>query len=288
MSVLRSFLICALTVAIAGASSPAIAGQARAGRKHAPVEVLRDVNGDPIRTSDGRLTSGNWSGYVVASYQTKEHYTAAQATWTVPTVTYDGFEAWSSSWIGIGGFCENKKCEPEDETLIQLGTEQDAVSPSETDYYAWYEMLPYDSIPTSLVVNPGDVITASLSCAGACESPQSWTLSMTNETTSDSWSDVFSYESPELSVEVIEEAPYSGVILPLADFDKATFSDTTADSAIVNFQGRSYRNGGQAEPPPVRELERVGSGPDQERLQRVLQPQESTCEVPQAVTRAVV
>ena len=232
---LRSFLLCALSVAIAGAWSPAIAGQSRAGRKHAPVEVLRDENSDPLRTFDGRLTSTNWSGYVVAEFQTKQHYTAAQATWTVPTVTYDGFEAWSSSWIGIGGFCENKKCAPQDYTLIQLGTEQDAVSPSQTDYYAWYEMLPDAEIPTSLVVNPGDVITASLSCAGPCESPQSWTLSMTNVTTGDSWSDVFSYESPELSVEVIEEAPYSGGVLPLADFDRVTFSDTTADSAIVNF-----------------------------------------------------
>ncbi len=230
-----SFLIGVLAVAIVGSSSPVIAGPARAGAKHAPIEVVRDENGDPLRTIDGRFRSYNWSGYVLPEYQTKKHYIAAQATWTVPTVTYDGYESWSSSWIGIGGFCENKRCTQTDDTLIQLGTEQDAFSASDTQYYAWYEMLPAAEVPTSLAVNPGDVITASLSCAGACTSPQSWTLSMTNVTTSDSWSDVFIYDSPEASVEVIEEAPYSGGILPLADFGRATFSVTTANSARANF-----------------------------------------------------
>jgi hypothetical protein len=237
LSMLPSFLVCALTVAIFGSSSPVIAGQARAAAKHVPIELLRDENGDPIRTSDATYTSENWSGYVLPKFQTKQHYTAAQATWTVPTVTYQGVPALSASWIGIGGFCKTAKCKKGqvDKTLIQLGTAQQTVSSSETDYWAWYEMLPAASIPTTLVVSPGDVITASLSCAGKCTGKQKWTLSMTDATTSQSWSQVFTYKSPKLSVEVIEEAPTSvGGILPLADFGTETFSDITADSADVN------------------------------------------------------
>lgn len=204
-----------------------------------PVEVLRDGNGDPLRTHDMKFVSGNWSGYVLPKFQTKKHYTAAQATWTVPTVTFHGVESASSSWIGIGGFCTSKKCASVDQTLIQLGTEQDAISDTETDYYAWYEMLPNFSIPTPLAVSPGDTITASLSCTGDCSTGQ-WTLSMMNETTTQSWSQDFTYGSPNLSAEVIEEAPTGLnqknqlVVLPLADFGKASFTATTAESISVD------------------------------------------------------
>jgi peptidase A4-like protein len=97
-------------------------------------------------------------------------------------------------------------------------------------------MLPDFAIPTSLAVSPGDVITASLSCAGDCLSTQVWTLSMMDETTSQSWSGDFDYGSPNLSLEVSEEAPTSGGgVLPLADFGKASFSGTTSSSMSVNF-----------------------------------------------------
>ena len=223
-----------LALAIVGSASLLHAGQSRIVRKHSPIEVLRDANGDPLRTIDGKYVSRNWSGYVLPRFQTKNFYTAAQVTWTVPAVTFHGAEAFSSSWIGIGGFCANKKCTQVDETLIQLGTEQDAVSPTESDYFAWYELLPDFAIPTALTVSPGDVITASLSCSGDCSTGQ-WTLSMTNETTSGNWSMPFTYASPNLSVEVIEEAPTGGSgILPLANFGKATFSSTTAQSMSLD------------------------------------------------------
>jgi hypothetical protein len=205
-------------------------------RKHNPVEIVRDENGDPLRTFDLKYKSFNWSGYILPNFQTNEHYIAAQATWVVPEVTFKGKGTvrYSSSWIGIGGFCTNKSCSHEDTSLIQLGTEQDAISDTETDYYAWYEMLPEASIPISTItVEPGDTITAALSCADSCDSGQ-WTLSMTDETTSVNWTEDFSYSSPNLSVEVIEEAPYSGGILPLADFHKASFTATMANSTSAD------------------------------------------------------
>ncbi len=228
-------LVCAFTIAIAGAFSSAIAGSAQPVARH-PIKLIRDAKGDPIRRNTGEFESTNWSGYVLPKFMTGEDYTAAQATWIVPQVLFDGIPSASSSWVGIGGFCKNKKCgrHQEDNSLIQLGTEQDSIDDTDVDYYAWYELLPGSEIRTTLSVNPGDVITASLSCAAKCNKKTSWTLSMTNETTGDTWSQVVKYKSSRLSVDVIEEAPFSGGVLPLADFGIATFSDITANSVPVN------------------------------------------------------
>jgi hypothetical protein len=201
-----------------------------------PIEVLRDNNGEALRTFDQRYLSLDWSGYILPKFHTNKHYVSAQATWVVPTVTFKGTARYSSTWVGIGGFCTTSKCGPNhlDQTLIQLGTEQDALSPTESDYFAWYEMLPEVEIPTTLLVNPGDTITASLSCSGICDTGD-WTLSMTNETTGVTWGpQQFFYASPNLSAEVIQEAPFNGGILPLADFHKATFSATMANSKGAN------------------------------------------------------
>jgi len=231
-----AFAACVLEIGAASLAARAVepVAESKAAAKHGPVEVLFDASGDPLRTIDSKLTTRNWSGYILPHYLTKKSYTAGQATWTVPTVTYDGVEAASASWIGIGGFCTNKKCTAVDRTLIQLGTEQDAISDGGISYYAWYEILPAEESPTPLEVNPGDVITASLSCEGDCEDNQ-WTLAMTNETTSETWSHTITYESSELSLEVIQEAPSDlSSVLPLADFGTITFSGTTANSVRAN------------------------------------------------------
>jgi hypothetical protein len=218
------------------------------GRSHAPIKVLRDAGGNPMRQTAGltrglehaQLTSTNWSGYALPRFETRKIYTAAQATWTVPSVVFLDAPAgasveYSSSWLGIGGYCKNKKCRVVDQRLIQLGTEQDARLGGDTQYYAWYEMLPAGSIViSSLVVNPGDVITASLVCAKRCAGRQSWTLSMTDETSGQSWSTVVKYQASKLSAEWIEEAPWYGGVLALADFGTANFSASTTNGTTAN------------------------------------------------------
>jgi hypothetical protein len=204
------------------------------GVRHAPIHVRRNPDGTPVRGLRNQLVSYNWSGYVVAHYLTGQHYTSAQLTWTVPTVTYGpstdttSSNQYSANWVGIGGFCENRVCFRADKTLIQLGTEQDVSSTGATQYYAWYEMLPAAETPiTTLTINPGDMITATLSCGSTCsQKQQNWTLTMTDQTSSRSWSKIVSYGSSELSVEWIEEAPYEGGVLPLANFGTARFSAT--------------------------------------------------------------
>jgi Peptidase A4 family len=202
---------------------------------HAPIQVVPDANGNALLAREAQFISTNWSGYVLPDFATGEDYVSAQATWVVPTVVFKKKLAVSSNWVGIGGFCENMQCKHVDGTLIQLGTTQVAESKKATQYFAWYEMLPGPSINTALVVNPGDVITASLTCDGDCTGSQRWTLSMTNETTTQNWSQDFDYNSSNLSAEWIEEAPSSGrKIVPLANFDTITFDQSMANDVTAN------------------------------------------------------
>src|SRR5262245_48656832 len=78
--------------------------------------------------------------------------------------------------------------------------------------------------PTTYPVQPGDLMHASLSCNQPCSSKkQNWTLWMNNETRNWTWSMPLTYSSSLLSAEWIEEAPYEGGILPLANFGTAHF-----------------------------------------------------------------
>ena len=233
LSITRSVAICAFTLAIAGSSSSAIAGPAKTASKHAPIQLLRDRDGNAVADVSGALQSGNWAGYILAKFQTHAKYKAITATWTVPDVVFQGVDAASAEWVGIGGFCKNARCNKQkdvDKTLIQLGTAQEALGTSDLQYFAWYEMLPNPPVTTPLAVSPGDVITASLTCEGKCKGKASWTFSFTNETTSDTFSRTVKYKSPNLSAEWIEEAPANGNgIEPLADFGTATFSNGTVN-----------------------------------------------------------
>jgi hypothetical protein len=197
------------------------------GRTH-PLQVFRDQNGNLARGTESQIYSSNWSGYVLANYETNKTYTSAAGTWTVPSVTAPAVKSagYSSSWIGIGGFCENSNCNPGDGTLIQLGTESDVNSSGKANYYAWYEMLPQaETEIRGFTVAPGDNITATLALQSVTRGRQTWKLALTDAAKHVSWSTDVQYQSSELSAEWIEEAPssYSGV-LPLADYNTIKFN----------------------------------------------------------------
>ncbi len=204
--------------------------------RHAPVQVRRTDDGRVKRGLRNQLYTSNWSGYAVAHFETGQTYTSAQGTWTVPSVSYvDGgpniSAEYSSTWVGIGGFCENTSCTQGDSSLIQLGTEQDVSSTGATQYYAWYEMLPQYPVQIPLAIHPGDQITASVTCVSACSHRrQTWIVAMTNVTTGRTWSQTVQYASSRLSAEWIEEAPSSTAgVLPLANFATASFDESTVD-----------------------------------------------------------
>jgi hypothetical protein len=167
---------------------------------------------------------------------------------------------YSSSWVGIGGYCEDTACDKVDNTLIQLGTEHDASVINTTEYYAWIEMLPNAPIVISMTdpncnslscaapVQPGDVITASLKCTSSnCTTPdgkpQTWSLEMTDQNPPNStpiwtFTKKVTYNSTLLSAEFVQEAPSSsGGVLPLANYGTANFDPTVNGGAAPNFDG---------------------------------------------------
>jgi Peptidase A4 family len=235
---------------------------------HARIAVHRGDDGSLARGSRNEVESSNWSGYAVANFSTGQLYTAAQASWTVPKVSYQTpppvchtvtmrgstrqvctsakpSAEYSASWVGIGGYCENANCTAVDNTLIQLGTEHDVASYGATQYYAWIEMLPNypivisspttypncDSLSCAYKVAPGDAMTASLTCESSPCNPgknQSWLLTMRDRTQNWTFSTTVSYASTLLSAVWIEEAPASSA----GTLPLADFVATTFDPTV--------------------------------------------------------
>lgn len=201
--------------------------------KHSPVNPHRYEDGSLRRGLRNEVMTQNWSGYALANFQTAvSAYTQTRASWIVPQVSYvplSGNSAnweYSSSWAGIGGYCENSSCTAVDNTLIQLGTDADVSSTGATYYVAWYEMLPNYAIPLPNPIGPGDYIVASLVCVANCSASkvQTWRLGMSDIAAKNSgrsswnWSKNFQYQTTMLSAEWIEEAPWLNTIVPLGNY----------------------------------------------------------------------
>jgi len=113
-----------------------------------------------IRERNG--TSSNWGGYAVetslASPQ-KGAVSAVNGSWRIPTVLASTSpETFSAFWVGIDGYSDN--------TVEQLGTEQDW-TPDGPTYYVWFEMYPHRSyIISGFPIEPGDAFSASVNYAG--------------------------------------------------------------------------------------------------------------------------
>jgi hypothetical protein len=212
-----------------------------AAPRHGPIHIRRNPDGSLERGLRHEWISNNWAGYELAYFQTGQRYARVRMSWVVPAVSYGpstdstASAQYSASWVGIGGFCENSVCFRADKTLIQLGTEQDVAPDGTTQYYAWYEMLPQpeNPLPARYGVGPGDVMIASLVCVRQCSAAtQIWQLTMTDQTRAWTWSRRVRYGSSMLSAEWIEEAPYDGGILPLADFGAAGFAATSGANGL--------------------------------------------------------
>lgn len=187
---------------IASFSAPTRSSQAQAPR-------IRGKNG----------TSTNWSGYAVETSLASPQQgavTDVKGQWTVPSVTCGSTATYSSAWVGIDGYSSN--------SVEQTGTDSDCSSESGV-YYAWYEMYPHPSKRIGMAINPGNVISAEV----AYQNGSSFTLTLHNNSTGASFSlTQRSSKAERSSAEWIEEAPYSGGILPLANFGRINFSNASA------------------------------------------------------------
>jgi hypothetical protein len=120
--------------------------------------------------------------------------------------------AYSSFWVGIDGYSSN--------TVEQIGTDSDCQSGSPV-YYAWFEFYPHPSFTiNSLTIHVGDVISAEVTYNN-----ELFTVSLTDETTGQSFSTSAKMKSAKLSsAEWIIEAPSGGGLLPLADFNTVAYA----------------------------------------------------------------
>jgi len=175
----------------------------------------------PTSTQSQQLTSPNWSGYCVASdlNAPQPQVTSVSASWTVPTVGVSMGNSYSAAWIGVGG--------QYDDTLIQIGTEQDSIN-GKTTYSALYELLPsYAVTIDSISISPGDKITASISLTN--KTANTWLIEINDVTEGQSFNESLVYTSSMLSAEWIVEAPtLVNRIATLANFGQVTFTDCKA------------------------------------------------------------
>jgi hypothetical protein len=99
--------------------------------------------------------------------------------------------------------------------------------------WAFYELLPAFAQTISTVsVAPGDSLSASVSEV----SPGQWTISLTNNTNGQSFTQTFAYASSRSSAEWIQEDPSNAQdqLVPLDNFGTATFTNGMTTSSGVS------------------------------------------------------
>ena len=177
--------------------------------------------------STTKYYSQNWSGYMAVSGT----FTTISGSWVVPNPTGNGTSTSAdASWIGIGGVNSND--------LIQTGTDNTVSATGQVSSSAFYELLPAVSQNiNSIQVTPGDSMSASIDQT----SSGNWTIEITDNTTSKSFTTSVSYTSSLSSAEWIEEDPsYStGQLVPFDNYGTVTFSSglTTYNASSVSIYG---------------------------------------------------
>jgi hypothetical protein len=204
---------------------------------------IRPIDRSKIHPNGANVTSQsvseNWSGYAaatsfggpsdsansVSSINDTVSYVAG--SWVVPTLlaTMDG--TYSAIWVGIDGYFNG--------TVEQIGTSHNWVSGAQQNY-AWFEMYPNGAYEiTNFPVMNGDVISAKVAYKGG----NTFKLVINNYTQGVSTDIPSSYtmstSALRSSAEWIVEAPFSGGILPLSDFQTVTFNYCSA--TINSFSG---------------------------------------------------
>jgi hypothetical protein len=150
--------------------------------------------------------SNNWSGYNQGALEKGTPFTSISGQWVVPTATQHtkGQAESSATWLGIGGGCVDANCTVPDETLIQTGTEQDVAADGSTSYDAWFELIPApELIVTNVAIHPGDTVKASITAAV----PEVWTITLTDVTDGQGFTQTAPYPSTLSTAEWIEETP---------------------------------------------------------------------------------
>ncbi|HEX4791666.1 MAG TPA: G1 family glutamic endopeptidase [Actinospica sp.] len=213
-------------IAAAAFVLPAIVPAAAAATAAAPgvfAPMQHSAGATPFFISHGGVrqastTSTNWAGYAA----TGSTYTSVSTTFTQPAVSCSSGDQYSSFWVGLDGYSSS--------SVEQTGTEADCVGRT-AEYSAWYELYPAYPVTYSNTVRPGDVITETVSFSGSS------TYTMTIKDSTEGWTKTTTKSSSghaRSSAEVIAEAPYSGGVLPLANFGTVNFSGSTVNGSSLS------------------------------------------------------
>jgi hypothetical protein len=167
--------------------------------------------------------SSNWAGY--AAHRSGVSFTKVMGAWRQPSPTCTaGQPAYSSVWVGLGGYSESSKA------LEQIGSESDCNAGGKVVSSVWYEVVPAPSRPIRMTVHPGDELTASVTVTG-----HRVRLALRDLTRGRSFTRTLNASTVDVSsADWILEAPsectgsYSCQTLSLADFGSATFSGASA------------------------------------------------------------
>lgn len=213
---MRRTFIAAVAGAVAAialaATSPAGATAVTHGRFHSATGATSALE-----------RSSNWSGVAV----TGGTYTRAIGSWVVPTVKIAKSNRYAADWVGIGGYSSGD--------LIQAGTSEETIG-GHANYYAWTEILPApESKISGFTVHPGDAMTVDVNQVSA----GSWTITVTNHTTLQVFTQNLTYASTNSSAEWIHEAPtVGGSQARLASTTRANFDlDTVNASTVIGGAG---------------------------------------------------
>jgi hypothetical protein len=182
-------------------------------------------------------TSTNWAGYIAGS---GSYFTGVRAVLSVPIPGYDSQPTGMvSSWVGIGGADNDQTGD-----LIQAGIDQE-VAGDQVQYSAWYELLPDESQPIDMVINPGDQVEVTIEAVypkgvlpalrTAAANDNLWRISVQDG--DQSFQKTISYTSCHCSAEWIVETPTlgNGQLAPLASFELASIANAqaVADGSVV-------------------------------------------------------
>lgn len=142
-------------------------------------------------------TSSNWSGYVFEG----SGITGARGTFNVPALNPTAGLSDTTEWVGVDGNADN--------TLIQAGIDEEynpklghvVITP-------WWEILPAPETPiSSMTVSVGDSITAAVQQQSGSTT---WTITVTDNTTGQTFATAQYYVGAQTSAEWIVEAPSFG------------------------------------------------------------------------------
>jgi hypothetical protein len=156
-----------------------------------------------------QAASFNWSGYVDASVPGT--FTAVSASWREPVTICGPEQRLTAFWVGLDGW--------NDSSVEQVGTFAYCFE-GQPSYYTLWDMFPTNAVIVGSTVQPGDLITASVTASGT-----NYLLSVTDATNpANSFSTTQTClpagTCSDSSVEWIAERPETNIgVAPLSWFD---------------------------------------------------------------------